>query len=85
MNRKQKRDQLKAARGNPDALWCDWCKHKTIHLAYKVRGDIDHYDIYCSACQGFKARLQLKDGDVDVDGRLHGTRLDEGKVGKIIG
>ena len=92
MNREQKRAQFKAARGNPDALWCDKCGHKTFHAGYKVKGDVDHYDIYCAVCTGFKTRLRLTDNQIDTDGRLHGSRLDERqkaiterKVGKILG
>lgn len=75
MNRKQRRDQFKAARGNPDALWCPKCGHRTIHAAVKVPKDEDHYEIYCSVCQMWKSRLRLDDKAIGAQNRLNGRVL----------
>ena len=49
MNRKEKRQIYKLARGDPRALFCSACKCRVLPRAVKAN-DIDHYDILCAVC-----------------------------------
>jgi hypothetical protein len=76
MNREQKRNCFRAARGSPDALFCRTCGHKTFFYADKDPNDIDHYDICCVVCRSDKTRLRLTPEQVDKSGMLLAHTID---------
>jgi len=53
-NREFRRNAIKQARGNPDALYCPRCQHKTLHVGYPKNpvntGKGMIYKVVCEIC-----------------------------------
>lgn len=79
MNREQKRACWKAARGDPDAIYCPDCKHKTFHIAQSI-GDVDHYDVFCEVCNRRIGRARLGEDGVTGDGPIKGHLWTKGDI-----
>lgn len=74
MNRIQKREAIRRARGNPKAAWCEKCGCRTMHIAVKAN-DIDHYDIYCEICGNRLMRAREGQMGVSGEGYIDGRRI----------
>lgn len=79
MNREQRRACWKAAKGDPDAIYCPDCKHKTFHIAQSI-GDVDHYDVFCEVCNRRIGRARLGECGVTGDGPIKGHLWTKGDI-----
>lgn len=79
MNRQQKRALWRQAKGDPDAIWCPDCGHKTIHVAESI-GDVDHYDVFCEVCRRRIGRSKIGENGVTGDGPVKGRFWTKGDI-----
>lgn len=79
MNRSERRELQRAARGDRRARWCPQCGAKRLFVALAVgNGDIGHFDVYCSVCEYRLGRTVDGQNGVNGAGIIDGRKWEAG-------